>query len=183
MIYFSLESGHICSPSTLFRKSLSFFTPAECISKWASYFQVLKVPFWKLTLAPQPRPPAEIGLEADVCWQTRRTFLSEVMCARAVWRASGKPPQSFRHLHYRHNINDRRMQTPHFLLCTIINHRGAFFSPSTLVEGIKKKKKYRNAYLISFSTGSHKRNCQDTFSKVSIKSKSSRSGGALHEWF
>lgn len=36
----------------------------------------------------------------------------------------------------------------------------------------KKKKKHRHAYLISFSTGSHKRNCQDTFRKVSIKSKS-----------
>lgn len=57
----------------------------------------------------------------------------------------------------------------------------SIFFPSTLVEGIRKKE-HRHAYLISFSTGSHKRNCQDTFRNVSIKSKSSRNGG-VHEWF
>lgn len=95
-----------------------FFTPAEGISKWASYSQVLKVSFWKLTLALEPRLPAEIRPEADVCWQTRQSLLSEVMCARAVWRASVKPPQSFRHLHYHHNINVWKKKTEECRLLT-----------------------------------------------------------------
>lgn len=68
------------------------------------------------------------------------------------------------------------MPTPHFLLCTIINHRGAFFSPFN-ISWRHQKNEHRHAYLISFSTGSHKRNCQDTFRKVSIKSESGKKRG------
>lgn len=105
-----------------------------------------------------------------------------------------KPPQSFRHLHYHHNINvwekrkkkrerekspeECRLLTFCFVLSSITMEH--FFFPSTLVEGIRKKE-HRHAYLISFSTGSHKRNCQDTFRNVSIKSKSSRNGGFMSD--
>lgn len=73
------------------------------------------------------------------------------------------------------NPEECRLLTFCFVLSSITME--LFFSSSTLVEGITKKKEHRHAYLISFSTGSHKRNCQDTFRNVSIKSKSSRNGG------
>lgn len=122
-----------------------FFTPAEGISKWASYFQVLKVLFWKLTLALEPRLPAEIRLEADVCWQTRQTLLSEVMCARAVWRASVKPPQSFRHLHYHHNINvwKKRQKNADSSLSALYYHQSpwSIFFPFNISWRHQKKKR------------------------------------------
>lgn len=81
--------------------------------------------------------------------------------------------------------SNRRTQTPHFLLCAIINHHAPFFflfPPSLLKHQLKssyknnKKNRKSHAYLISFSNGLHKGSCHLLGHllerKVSIKSES-----------
>lgn len=171
-----------------FENPCHFLLRLKAFSKWASYFQVLKVPFWKAdTLAPASR---------DQTWGGRvltnwADLFSQKSCVFEELQESRLT--LFRYLHYHHNINvwggekkteECRLLTFRFVLSSITVEQ--FFFPSTLVEGIKKKKEHRHAYLISFFTGSHKRNCQDTFRKVSIKSKLGVwwwGVGGFREWF